>query len=79
MVTNLTPKYSWLTCQDMFACKFKILEISSKKWSKTSGKYQPSSEGGTHSPPATPHRLQNPIWPSVGPKMADVVWKGVYP
>ena len=36
-------------------------------------KYQPSGAGGTHSPPATPHRLP------VGPKMADGVWKGVYP
>ena len=25
------------------------------------------------------HRLQNPKWPPVGPKMADRVWKGVYP
>ena len=24
-------------------------------------------------------RLQNPIWPPEGPKMADRVWKGVYP
>ena len=36
-------------------------------------KYQPSGAGGTRSPPATPHRLP------VGPKMADGVWKGVYP
>ena len=36
-------------------------------------------EGGTRSPPATPHRLQNPKWPPGGPKMADGVWKGVYP
>ena len=26
-------------------------------------KYQPSGEGGTHSPTATPHRLQNKKWP----------------
>ena len=38
-----------------------------------SGEYQPSGAGGTCSPPATPHRLP------VGPKMADGVWKGVYP
>ena len=36
-------------------------------------KYQPSGAGGTPSPPATPHRLP------VGTKMADGVWKGVYP
>ena len=42
-------------------------------------KYQPSGAGGTRSPPATPHRLQNPKWLPVGPKMADGVWKGVYP
>ena len=42
-------------------------------------KYQPSGEGGARSPPATPHRLQNPKWPPGGPKMAEGVWKGVYP
>ena len=41
-------------------------------------KYQPSGEGGTRSPPATPHHLQNPKWPPGGPKMAEGVWKGVY-
>ena len=41
--------------------------------------YQPSGEGGTRSPPATPHHLQNPKWPPGGPKMADGVWKSVYP
>ena len=40
-------------------------------------KYQPSGEGGTRSAPATPRRLQNPIWPPGGSKMADGVWKGV--
>ena len=44
-----------------------------------SQKYQPSGEGGTRSPPATPHRLQNPKWPPGGPKMPEGVWKGVYP
>ena len=44
-----------------------------------STQYQPSGKGGTRSPPATPHRLQNPKWPPGGPKMADGVWKGVYP
>ena len=34
-------------------------------------KYQPSGEGGTRSPPAMPHRLQNPKWRPGGPKMAD--------
>merc|ERR1712208_88391 len=38
-----------------------------------------SGAGGTRSPPATPHRLQNPKWPPVAPKMADGVWKGVQP
>ena len=27
----------------------------------------------------TPHRPQNPKWLLGGPKMADRVWKGVYP
>ena len=40
---------------------------------ENSSKYQPSGAGGTRSPSATPHRLP------VGPKMADGVWKGVYP
>ena len=30
-------------------------------------------------PPATPHCLQNPKFPPGGPKMAEGVWKGVYP
>ena len=30
---------------------------------KKGKKYQPSGEGGTRSPPATPHRLLNPKWP----------------
>ena len=47
--------------------------------SKNKKKYQPSGEGGARSPPATPHRPQNPKWPPGGPKMAEGVWKGVYP
>ena len=46
---------------------------------KHSQKYQPSGKGGTRSPPATPHHLQNAKWPPGGPIMADGVWKGVYP
>ena len=42
-------------------------------------KYQPSGAGGTRSPPATQHCLQNPKWPPGGPKMVNRVWKGVYP
>ena len=42
-------------------------------------RYQPSGEEGTCSLPAMPHRLQNPKWPPGGPKMAEGVWKGVYP
>ena len=41
--------------------------------------YQPSGEGGTRSPPATLHCLQNPKWQPGGLKMADGVWKGAYP
>ena len=37
---------------------------------KKSDKYQPSGEGGTCIPPATPHCLQNPKWPPGAPKMA---------
>ena len=43
----------------------------------TEEKYQPSGAGGTRSPPATAHRLQNPKWPPGGPEMADGVRKGV--
>ena len=35
--------------------------------------YQPSGAGGTSSPPATPHCLQNSKWPTGGPKMAERV------
>ena len=42
---------------------------------KNLSKYQPSGEGGTRSPPATLHRLQNPKWPQGCPKMVG----GVYP
>ena len=41
--------------------------------------YKPSSAGGTRSPPATPHRLQNPKWLPVSPKMADGFGKVVTP
>merc|ERR1712013_831417 len=47
------------------------METSNDKITCLQGKYQPSGTGGTHSPPATPHRLP------VGPKMADGVWKGI--
>ena len=30
-------------------------------------------------PELLPHRLQHPIWKLEGRKMADGVWKGVYP
>jgi len=55
------------------------METSNDKITCLQGKYQPSGAGGTRSPPATPHRLQNPKWPPAGPKMADGVWKGVHP
>ena len=50
-----------------------------EKKTKKEEEYQPSSEGGTRSPPAMPHGLHNPKWPPGGPKMANGVWKGVYP
>ena len=37
-------------------------------------KYQTSGAGGTRSPPATPHRLQNSKWPPGGPKMSNVTF-----
>ena len=38
-----------------------------------------AAKGVARSPPATPNRLRNPKWLPGGPKMADGVWKGVYP
>ena len=38
-----------------------------------------SYTGGTPLPPAAPHHLQNQKWQLGGPKMADGVWKGLYP
>ena len=55
-----------------------IVLVSNVRVSNTN-QYQPSVEGGARSPPATQHPLQNPKWPPGGPKMADGVWKGVYP
>ena len=53
----------------------KYLSIRSEK----AIKYQPSGAGGTRSLPVMQHRLQNPKWSPGGPKMAEGVWKGVYP
>ena len=41
--------------------------------------YQPSGEGGTRSPHAMTHLLQNPKWLPKSPNMANGVSKGVYP
>ena len=62
------PNWIWLYF-DKMCCLISIIEIQ----------YQPSGAGGTRSQPATTHRLQNPKWPPGGPKMAEGVWKGVYP
>ena len=35
--------------------------------------YQPSGARGTHTPPATPHHLQNPKWPPGGSKMTFLI------
>ena len=39
-------------------------------------KYQPSSEGGTRSPPAMLNHLKNPKWPLGGPKLATPMLLG---
>ena len=49
------------------------------EYTKNEVEYQPSREGGARSPLVTLHSLQNPKRPPGGPKMADGVWKGVYP
>ena len=41
--------------------------IKKQKKCEDCKQYQPSVSGGTHSPPATPHCLQNPKWPPGGP------------
>ena len=46
---------------------------SNDKW-----QYQPRGTRGTCPLPIMLHRLQNPKWPSVGPKIANGVWKGGY-
>ena len=35
--------------------------------------YQPSGEGGTHSLPATPYRLENPKWPPGVPRFLGIL------
>ena len=50
-----------------------------KCFGKKNRKNQPNGAGGTPSLPAMPHHLQNPKWPLGGRKMANRVWKGVYP
>ena len=42
-------------------------------------KYQPSGDCGTHSPPGTTLHLLNTKWQPGDLKMADEVWKGLYP
>ena len=56
-----------------------ISAMQPQRINKNDFEYQHSGEGGTRSPPATPHRLQHPKWPPGSPKMADGAWKGVYP
>ena len=48
-------------------------QIGTLKYFEIEIKYQPSGAGGTRSPPATAHRLQNPKWPLGSPEMADGV------
>ena len=55
----------------LYECFFNKIGMAQKNYEE----YQPSGEGGARSPPATPHRLQDPKWPSGGLKMVD----GVYP
>ena len=52
--------------------KIPILHFSRKgRDREKKKKYQLSGAGGTRSPPATPHCLQNRKWSSGGPKMAN--------
>ena len=64
----------------------KIIKIPFASNNDNESRYQPSGAKGTRSPPAMPHRLQNPRWGSIlqnqkwppgAPKMADGVCKGV--
>ena len=40
-------------------------------------KYQPSGKGGTCSPPAAPHCLQNPKWPTGSGKVSTSRFLGI--
>ena len=42
-------------------------------------KHQQHGAWATPSLPAWPHRMEYPKWPLGDPKMADQVWKGVFP
>ena len=53
----------------------KLTAVSQIKWPQQTVGFGLVDNAAT--PPAMPHRLQNPKWPLGGPKMADVVWKGV--
>ena len=67
------------TCDNTDESEIIYDEFTTVKIHWEPNEYQPSGEGGARYPPATPHRLQNPKWPPGGPKMAEGVWKGVYP
>ena len=70
---NLIVADNWHPCHKVSLWEIKMAPYDIRE------EYQPSGARGTCSPPATPHHLQNPIWPPGGPKVADGVWKGVYP
>ena len=77
-ISTISPNFKF-SFHKIDYLNFSIIYTNQYKLSGFSGlvfKYQPSGAGGTRSPPATPHRLQNLKWPPVGPKMADGVWTG---
>ena len=84
MILNKPIEKNWsdFTRSDIGDSKYLILNFSSipvssillMNWEK----YHPRGAGGTHSPPAMPHQLQNPKELQGGPKMADGVRKRLY-
>ena len=76
---SLNPKKFWNFFMITWRHKFDHCALMYSSLNIFNYKYRPSGIGGTRSPPATPLRLKNPKWQLGDPKMADGVWKGVYP
>ena len=73
---SLTKFFSWLCLIGLWAGQhWYVIFFKSLFWYHIVHNHNTSLAA----PGALAHRLQNPKWPPVGPKMADGVWKGVCP